>query len=77
MRCASFQSTVGVSISESAFLSRDSSRVRRHISGGGNGIRPPKHDDKGNDASEKDDKGKDASEKDNLRNRTSGVYSRR
>lgn len=32
---------------------RDGSRVTRHVSGGGKGVRPPEHDRKGNDGLEK------------------------
>ena len=36
-------------ISKSAFPFLESSRVRRPVSEGGKGLRPPEHDEKGND----------------------------
>ena len=39
-------------ISESVFLFQDDSGVRRHVSEGGRGLRPPRHDEKGNDGIE-------------------------
>ena len=44
----------GVSIS----LLKDDSRVRRHVLGGGKGLRPPKYEKKGNDGSKKITHGK-------------------
>lgn len=40
-------------ISESGFLFEDGPRVRRRFSGGGRGLGPSKHDEKGNDGYEK------------------------
>ncbi len=40
-------------ISESVFLFRDDPRVRRRVLGGRRGVRPPRHDEKGNDGYEK------------------------
>ena len=40
-------------ISESAFLFQDVFWVKRHVSQGGEDLRPPRHDEKGNNESEK------------------------
>ena len=40
-------------ISKSAFLFLDGSRIRRPVSEGGKGLRPPEHDEKGNNGYEK------------------------
>ena len=39
-------------ISESVFLFQDHPRVRRRVSEGGRGLRPPRHDEKGNNGIE-------------------------
>lgn len=36
-------------ISESVFLCQDDPRVRSRVSGGGRGLQPPRHNEKGND----------------------------
>ena len=40
-------------ISESVFLLQDDPRVRRRASGGGRGLWPPRHDEKGDDGYKK------------------------
>ena len=39
-------------ISDLEFLFQDDSRVQRRVSEGGRGLRPPRHDEKGNDGIE-------------------------